>query len=184
LGEATNLTDSYQHIGALWPVILDGNGDPITSEADVENPAEYDQLRQAVSVAPNQSLAFTFRVNLPAGAAFQEKYEMAIAAEPAGAAREDLEIPRDDYDRSSWPDHFYVEGTLANPGPDLTKFVAIVVTMYDDDGHVIGLGWMYETTPLYLETGEHEFAVEVVIWELVDTLGLEVYSYKLQAFGE
>ncbi len=183
-GEVVNNTATHQRITTFMPVVFDENGVPVTSEQDFDVPLGYDQLREAISLAPDQSLAFNFRIYLPKDISVGDNYDISITAEPAEPAREDLDITYDSFDTTDLPELFWVEGTYENPGPDLNDYVAIVVTLYDDEERVIGMGLYYEEDESsYLTTGEHEFSVAVEMWEIVDYLELEVYSYKVQAFG-
>jgi hypothetical protein len=183
-GEVVNETGSDQRLTTLIPVVYDGNGNPITSEEDVDTiGSDYEQLREGVSLAPGHSLPFSFLVALPEGVAVEENYEILVAAEPAEPARADLDIVYYNSDASDWPDYYYVEGTFENPGPDLSEYVAIVVTLYDENGHVIGVGWFYEEGSSYLTTGEHDFEIYVELWEILYDLELEVYDHNAQLFG-
>lgn len=182
-GEVVNNTDSPQIITSLIPVVYAEDGTPLTSEEDFEYLWGYEQLMGALSIAPEERLAFSCLVYLPEEIVGEDNYEILIQAEPGEDTRDDLEIVRDDFNISDWPDSLSVEGTYNNPGPDLTEYVAAVVTAYDEAEHVIGVGWLYETDPSYLTTEEHDFTVTVFAWEVVDYLELEVYTYKLQLFG-
>jgi hypothetical protein len=181
-GEVVNDTNRHQGITMLAPVVYGRDGNPITS-AEVESPLGYDELRAAVRLPPTKNLAFGFRVYLPTDVPFDQDYEIRVEMEPVEPGRDDLDITHDEYDGLDWPDYFYVEGTYENPGPDLNEYVALVVTIYIEDDQVVGLGWAYETDDLHLQTGEQDFSVEVEMWEIVGELGLDVYSYKVQAFG-
>jgi hypothetical protein len=181
-GAVVNDTNSHQQITTLTPVVYGRDGNPITS-AQIESPLGYDELRAAVRLPPTRSLAFGFRVYLPVDVPFDQDYEIRAEMEPVESGRDDLDITHDEYDGLDWPDYFYVEGTYDNPGPDLNEYAALVVTIYVEDNQVVGLGWAYETDNIHLRTGERDFAVEVEMWEIVGELGLDVYSYKVQAFG-
>jgi len=181
-GEVVNDTNSHQQITTLTPVVYGRDGNPLTS-AEVESPLGYDELRAAVRLPPTKSLAFGFRVYLPTDVPFDQDYEILVETEPVEPGRDDLDITHDEHDGLDWPDYFYVEGNYENPGLDLNEYVALVVTIYVGGDQVVGLGWAYETDDLHLQTGEQDFAVEVEMWEIVGELGLDVYSYKVQAFG-
>ena len=93
-----------------------------------------------------------------------------------------LIITHDDLE-SDWPYYFYVNGTWENPGPELTEYVLVVVTAYDEERHVIGMGSSYETGSSQLAAGEHDFEVYVELWEIVAELELEVDDHDVQLFG-
>ena len=180
-GEVVNETDQHQRITNLTPVVYDRAGDPVTLE-DVIPSEGYDDLIEAARLAPGQSLPFGFLIWLPEGISVEENYEVMVEAEPAQAARDDLVITYDDFE-SDWPYYFYVNGTWENPGSDLAEYVLVVVTVYDEEQHVIGLGSSYETGSSKLAAGEHDFEVDVELWEIVEFLELEIYNYKVQIFG-
>ena len=136
-----------------------------------------------VSLDPEQSLAFGFVVLVPDEVAFEKDYDIVVETEPAEPARDDLTVVFDEYDLADWPDLLLVQGSFQIAGADLTESIAFVVTVYDVDGHVIGVGWQYEATPPYLTAGEHSFVIEVELFEGVDWLDLEMETYKLQLFG-
>ncbi len=183
-GEVVNNTGSDQRITSLMPVVYDGNGAPVTSEEDVLGLWDYEKLLDLVSIAPEKSLAFSFLVFLPDETPFSQDYEVLVRAETVEPARDDLDITDDEFDLSDWPDYLYVDGFYQIPSPNLNAYVAVVVTVYDEDEHVIGVGWTYETAALYLEAGAHDFEVIVEMWEIVSHLNLDAYSYKVQVFGE
>ena len=76
-----------------------------------------------------------------------------------------------------------MSGTFENPGPDLTDYVLVIVTAYDENGRVLGWGWQHEIDPTYLATGSHDFDVEIKMPEIVADLGLGIYAYKIQLFS-
>jgi hypothetical protein len=186
-GELVNGTGTYQHVSALMPVVLDEGRVPITSAEHVVAFPGYDELREAISLAPEQNLSFAFEVFLPEEVPVVEDYEILVEAEPADPPREDLDIIREDYLDSDWPEVFTVEGSFENPGPTLEYFAAVVVTVYDlhnDKERVVGVGWLYEDEELaFLQPGEHNFVVETELWDVIGSLQLDVYSYKVQVFG-
>ena len=185
-GEVVNDSSSYQRITTLFPVVNDAEGKPVTSEDDVEPLPEYDQLKELVSLEPDQSLAFSFLVYLPEEVPFSDDYEMQVEMAATEPSRDDLDIPygSDTFDASEWPYYFYVDGLFVNPGPDLTEYVAVVITLYDQEEHVIGLGWLVSTDPAYFGIGEHGYQVSVTSWDIMDALELEVGTYKIQVFGQ
>lgn len=177
-----NNTSSDQRITTLMPIVYDENGDPITS-AEYDPAPGYDELRTAVSLAPEQSLPFGFLMYLPDGVSFEGDYKVLVEATPAERARDDLEISEHEFDLQDWPEYFSVTGTYENPGPDLTEYTAVVVTVYDESERVIGVGWSYATRTSLLTTGEHEFRVDVEMWDIVGSLELAWHDPKLQVFG-
>jgi hypothetical protein len=184
-GELVNSSGTYQRIVTLMPVVLDEYGASVTSAEDVDVAMGFDQLREAISLAPEQSLAFSFRIYLPPNTVVENNYEILVEAEPAEAPREDLDIVDDTFDLVDWPEIFLVRGAYENPGPDLNDYAAIVVTLYDEEERVIGVSWLYEENGSpFLTTGEHDFLVAVEMWEIVDSLDLAVGTYKVQAFGK
>jgi len=167
----------------LWPVVLDDAGEPVTSEADVTAISkDYAQLREIVRLAPDQGLAFSFFVAVPSEIYVEDNYDFVVAAEPTDDGRDDLDIVEDDYDDAGWPYSLYVNGVYDNAGANLSEYVAIVVTLYGDD-EVLGVGWSYESGGNFMETGAHDFEIRVQLWEGLDHLELELYSYKVQVFG-
>ncbi len=187
-GELVNNSGAYQHVNTLTPVVLDQGGVPVTSAEQVVAFPGYDELRAAISLAPEQNLSFAFEVFLPEEILVEENYEILVEAERADPQREDLDIVREDYLVADWPEVFTVEGSFENPGPALVNFAAVVVTVYDlnnDKERVVGVGWHYEDEELaFLEPGEHSFVVETELWDIIGSLQLNVYSYKVQVFGE
>lgn len=184
-GESVNQADSDQRITTLWPVVYDQEGNPVNTKDDVDAIGQgYKELREGISLAPNSRLAFSFCVYLPEGVVINENdYTFTVESEPAEAARQDLEVLEHSSDDSAWPAHFYVEGVLGNPGPELNEYIAIVVTLYDPDERVIGLGWVYEQGENALTNQEYSFRIEVEMWAGMETLGLEVGDHELQSFG-
>jgi hypothetical protein len=182
-GAVVNESDAHWRLTTLMPVVYDAQGDSVTSEADVDYFFGYDELLAALSLAPGQSLAFSFIVSLPEDFAYRDQYEILVEGSPAEPSRDDLDIVQDDFDDGDWPFAFYVEGMYENPGPDLSDYVAIVVTLYDVDERVIGVGWQYETDPYFFGPGENPFEVAVEIQEVIPEMELEVYSYHVQVFG-
>jgi hypothetical protein len=183
-GDLVNDTEDDARIVSFWPVILGADGVPVTSKGDVDAIAQgYKELRESISLAPGQSLAFSFLVDVPIEISIEDNYDFIVASEQVEAGRDDLDITDDAFDDSDWPYAFFVEGTYANPGSDLTTYVAIVVTLYNVEGQVLGVGWSLETSVPFLSAGEHGFEVSVDVWEGLDHLELEVYSYKVQVFG-
>jgi hypothetical protein len=167
-------------------MIHDADGSPVNSKKDVDAIGRgYKELREGISLAHDRSLPFSFAIDLPEEAVVEDDYEFVLAAEPAEPARSDLDIPYDDFDASNWPASFYVRGAYENPGADLSAYAAIVVTLYDMEEQVIGVGWLYEADDAaYLTTGEHEFEVEVEMWEIAEKLELTVATYRVQIFGD
>jgi hypothetical protein len=182
-GEVVNDTHFDRRITTLMPVVYDEDELPATSEDDVEFPEGFDELREAVVLPPGQSLSFDFLVYPPEGISVEDNYEILVEGGPAEATRDDLDITSYEFDDFDWPVYFYVDGAFENPGPALTEYVAVVVTLYDEDGRVIGVGWFYETGSSALAAGEHEFEVEVETSYMVYELELEVYTYQVQIFG-
>jgi hypothetical protein len=183
MGRLVNNTGSDQRVITLWPVVLDEGGDPVTSKDDVDAiGSSYKELREGISLSPGSGLSFSFLVYLPAGVVVDDNYDWVVEAEPAPPTRDDIGVTHD-YDDSDWPFLYYVAGTYEIPAPELSEYVAIVVTLYDEADRVIGMGWDYETNVAYLTVGQHEYAVEVELWEIVDYLQLEVASYSLQLFA-
>jgi hypothetical protein len=188
-GESVNESASDQRITTLWPQVYDLEGYPVNTQSDVEALGQgYEALREGISLAPGKRLAFSFRVALPEGAVVDDfptgkGYEWVIASEPAEASRQDLGVLEENVDSSAWPAYFYVDGVFENPGPDLNAYVAVVVTLYDYDGRVIGVGWTYERAQAELSSGEHGFQIQVETWPGLDELGLEIGDHTLQLFG-
>jgi hypothetical protein len=185
-GEVVNDTDDYQRITTITPEVYDKNGDVISLEY-FETPIGYDQLLAAVSLAPLQeqplnSLSFGFRVFLPTDVSFDNDYKILVEMEPADPPR-DLEITLDNPDTSGWPDSYILTGSYRVPDENLAESIAIVVTVFDEEERVIGLGWLFEAAPSFLTTEEHPFRVEVQMWEIAGELGLDADDYKVQAFG-
>jgi hypothetical protein len=185
-GEVVNRSAIYQRVTSLMPVVNDAEGEPVTSEEDVEPLPGYDSLRELVSLKPEQSLAFSFLIYLPTGVPFSNNYDIQVQVAAAEPYRDDMDIPlgSDTLDTSEWPVYAYVDGYFVNPGPDLTEYVAVVITLYDLEEHVIGLGWLVSIDPAYLATGQQSYAVEVESWDIVGALDLEVGTYKIQVFGQ
>jgi predicted small lipoprotein YifL len=183
-GELVNHTGDHQRVTTLWPVVYDEVGEAATTKDDVNAIGSgYKDLREGISLAPDQSLAFNFLVYLPEGVTVDDNYEIVIESEPAEQGRDDLEIPYENFDDTAWPILFFVEGTFEIPAPDLNEYVAVVVTLYDEDDRVIGVGWLYEESSTYLTADSHDFEIEVEMWDVASDLELEVYFYKVQVFG-
>ena len=182
-GEVVNTSSDHQRITTLEPIVYDADGEPIDLADTIFSPPDFDELMEAVSLDPEQSLAFSFVVLLPDEVIFEEDYDIVVETEPAEPSRDDLTILFDEYDLSDWPFFFLVQGTFDNPGADLTEYIALVLTVYDINGHVIGVGWLRESTPPYLTAGEHSFEIEVELFDIVDWLELEMETYKIQLFG-
>jgi hypothetical protein len=187
MGEAVNNSASHLRITSFIPVLYDDDGLPITDEESFAFPPDFDFF-QNVSVGPGGHLSFNFFVYLYDDIDFtidEDHYEIQIQAESAEATREDLVVTVTDYDTSGWPAYYFaVEGVYDNPGPDLTEYVAIVVTLYGEDDDVIGVGGWFEQESSYLEAGEQSFYINVVdIWGIAYELNLEVYNYTVQLFA-
>jgi hypothetical protein len=182
-GEVVNDSAELMRIRSVYPVVLDQNGEAITSEENVDLQQDYDRLLDFVRLTPGQSLAFSFRVSLPDDTPVEDNYEILIEGEPVADTREDLEISDDSFDNSDWPDFFLVQGTFENLGPDLSEYIALVVTLYDETGHVLGVGWWYETDQAYFSADAHEFSVIVELRDILNYLTVDLYNYKIQAFG-
>jgi hypothetical protein len=184
MGELVNQSGSAQRVMTFWPVVLDADGNQVTDRDDVDAAASgYKELREGVGLPAGSSLPFSFLIDVPQDVTVDDNYDFVIIGEPAEPARDDLDIPFDDYDLVDWPNFFYVEGSYDNPGPGLTEYVAIVVTLYDEQERVIGIGWIYSTDSSLLAAGEHDFDLEIVPWDIVEWLELEVNTYKIQVFG-
>ena len=181
-GKVVNNSGGPQRITTLIPIVYDADGESIDAES-MSSLLDYDELRETISLDPEQSLAFSFVVFLPDEVAFEEDYEIVVETELAEPARDDLKITFDESDLSEWPSYYVVAGTYENPGPDLSEYIVLIVTVYDVDAHVIGVGSFYETDTMFLGTGEHEFLVDVEMWANVDGLELEVETYETQIFG-
>jgi hypothetical protein len=182
-----NNTGSSQRITALTPVIYDGQGDPVSPVVVgfdfLPTGMDYGALLDNVSLAPGQRLAFGFRVSLPEGIAFDTRYRILVEAVSSETARNDIVITQNSYDDAGWPNSMHVEGTLVIPSPDLTDYLLVAVSVYDENERVIGLGWSYETASPYLTTGEHLFDVRANLFEIVATLGLDMDDYDVQGLG-
>ena len=74
--------------------------------------------------------------------------------------------------------------TFETSTPDLSIFVAIVVTVYDASGRVIAVGWRYETDPAYLVADKRELELFVEPLNFVYDLDLEMDGIEVQVFGE
>jgi hypothetical protein len=186
-GQVVNNTGSSQRITTLTPVVYDGQGNPVTTAADFDYlPAglNYSEVLGKVSLAPGQRLAVGFGVSLPEGIAFETRYRILVAAVSTEPARNDIVTTQTSHDNAGWPNFIHVNGTLVNPGPKLTEYLLIAVSVYDEDERVIGLGWSYETAPLYLTTGEHPFDVKATMFEAVGNLGLDMDGYDVQGLGK
>jgi hypothetical protein len=171
----------------LWPIILDDAGEPVTSEADVSAISkDYAQLREIARLAPDQALAFSFLIEVPSEIYVEDNYDFVVTAEATDDGRDDLDIINEDdeeFDDEDWPYSFYVKGVYDNAGDALSAYVAVVVTLYGDYDEVLGVGWSYESGGAFLETGAHDFEVKIQMWEGLDHLELELYTYKVQVFG-
>lgn len=182
-GEVVNGTDSYQRIASLAPVFYDDEGNLIPGEETVLVPDAYELMLDTVSLAPDDSFTFVFRTLVPEGVPDADKYEILIDAEPAESARNDLEIFPGEEDASDWPDYLIIRGIFENPGPDLEQYLSIVITIYDEQEQVIGLGWFFETASSYLTAGAQEFEIEVELPVFVALFELRFHRYELQIFG-
>ncbi len=187
-GEMVNNSTSDLRITSFLPRIYDDEGHAISDQENVTFPWGFEWL-MIVSVAPGQHLPFSFvidRFDDVGLTPIEERYEILIEAEPAEPTRDDLEVfsDKDDYDMSEWPDYFYVLGTYTNPGPALEQYVAIVVTLYDEDGFVIGVGGQLETGSSYLESQEQYFEVGVEMWEATFDLDLHVVNFEVQLLAQ
>jgi hypothetical protein len=166
------------------PAVLDDDGIYLSTDGNASFPSGFDELRDAIVVAPEWSLPFSFQVELPEGITVEDNYEVEVEVEatPAEAAREDLEYDEDA--GGEWPDSFFVEGSIENSGPELTRFFAVVVTVYDLNGHVIGVGWQIVTDPLDLSEEEHDFDLDIIPWAFVEDQGIAMDWHDVQVFGE
>jgi hypothetical protein len=185
-GEVVNNSDDPRRIIQLAPIVYDDAGYPLTSNADVSYltmEPDYLELLAAIILAPEQSLAFSAFIELPGDIPIDNHYEVQVESEPVGPMREDLDIPRDDFDLTYLPQRFFVDGSYAIPAPDLTAYIAIVVTVYDQDDYVIGMGWRSWDASIDLAAGDHDFEIDATMWQGYEDLGLDVGWYKVQAFG-
>lgn len=183
-GEAVNDTSGDKHLTTLWPRVYGEDGNPVTSKDDVDAIGTgYKELREGISLAPGARLAFSFLVYLPPDVSVTDNYDMVVAAEPAEPGRDDLEIADANLDYADWPYYLYVDGVYDNRDLDLDDYVAVVVTLYDDENRVIGVGWLYEEGDSHLTAGKHDFEITVELWEVVSYLGLEVDDHEAQVFG-
>jgi hypothetical protein len=186
-GQVVNHSGDDKRIVDLVPVVHDENWEPITSLQQHTFASGSQDLFQSVSLADGRSLPFGFTIHLPQSVRLQDDYgiTMYVSSESVEPARpdEDLDIPSNDYDLSGWPDTFSVSGSFENPGPDLSEYAVIVVTVYAVDGQVMGLGWRAETNPTYLSSGSHDFEVEIQFSEPLADLELGVGHYKIQIFA-
>ncbi|MGD9099356.1 MAG: hypothetical protein PVF45_02670, partial [Anaerolineae bacterium] len=73
-------------------------------------------------------------------------------------------------------------GVWENTGPDLNEHAAVVVTVYGDEGQVLGWGWHDETDPARLISDRHDFKVQITLSETVTDLD-QASSYKVQLFA-
>jgi hypothetical protein len=185
-GEMINNTTNDLRITSFLPVVYDDQGNALTDPENVTLPWGFEWFT-IVSVAPGQHLPFTFIIDSfddTGQNPIEERYDILIEAEPAEPTRDDLEIPSHDYDLLDWPDYFYVEGLYTNPGPALENYFAVVVTLYDDDGFVIGVGGQIETSSDYLQSQEEYFEIGVEMWEVTFDMELHVGNFNLQILAQ
>jgi hypothetical protein len=185
-GEVVNSSDDHRRITKLVPVVYDDAGYPLTSDEDVfflSMETDYTDLLAAITLAPEQSIAFSAFIELPGDILIDDNFGVQVESEPADPARDDLDIKGDDFDSTDLPDFLYVNGRYEIPTQDLTDYIAVVVTVYDEEDHVIGMGWRSWDAPDDLTTGEHDFEIDALMWEDYEYLGLDFYWYKIQAFG-
>lgn len=187
LGKAINNTGSRQHITSLVPILYDEAGNPLTSEEDVYFPPSYD-LISSVSLAPGSGVPFSFIITyLPDDldiSAIEDHYDFVIEAEPTDeTTRGDLGLSVEGDDSTDWPDYFFLEGIYTVPEPALAQYVTIIVTLYDEDERVIGVGGSFSTDAFDLGVGEHDYIVDVELDVFVYNLGLEMETYGVQLFG-
>lgn len=182
-GEVVNESGTDQRIIAFVPVLWDHNGE-LVNVTRWRFFKGYSDLIPAVSVAQGQALPFGFRVSLPYNAQLRDGAEIMVhvAAESAEPDRDDLDIPENDFDLSR-PDELRVSGIIENAGPALNEGLTVVVTAYDDEGHVMGWGWQTETSPARLSDNTQGFDVSVQFSKPITDLDLEVESYKIQLFA-
>jgi hypothetical protein len=174
-GEVVNNTASDQRIVEFLPIVYDEDRIPINSEFYFLA-EDYELIITTVSVSPGGRLPFSFVIYLPFTVAYiEDNYEIQIQAEPAAATRSDLTIlDVSDDGKANLPDEFYVWVTFENSSSDLQEYAALIITLYDDEGRVIGVGGQLETDTSYLEVGEHEFEV------IVDMRDLAYYDLDVQ----
>jgi Tol biopolymer transport system component len=184
-GELVNNSGSDQQITSFTPSVLDEDGASVWDGVWIGVSPDFSELTRAASLTDGSSLPFDFTIHVtePFPRAGSLAVVVDVSAEPAAPSRDDLNIPSNTFDLSRWPRALQVSGTFENTGADLTDFVAVVVTAFDAENHVLGWGWQYEVDPTYLVSGSHDFEVEVEMPELVSNLGLEIYSYKIQLVG-
>ena len=181
-----NNTGSDLRITNFLPQVYDDEGHAISDQDDVTFPWGFEWLT-VVSVAPEGHLPFSFIIDLfdDVGlASIEDHYDILIETELAEPTRDDLQVPSPDGDESDWPYDYYVAGTYTNPGLILEQYVAIIVTLYDDDGLVIGVGGQLETDSAYLQDPEHDFNIDVEMWEVTFDLELYVGNFKVQLLAQ
>jgi Tol biopolymer transport system component len=184
-GELVNYTEMDQHLIELVPVIRDDKGSAIATDQEVVFAPGFEDLTRVVSLAEGRSVPFGFSVHLPQGVLVGNDYSVAVSvvAEPGELTRDDLDIPYDDYDLSDLPDRLKVSGLFEIPAQPLEEYAAVVATAYDQEGRVVGWGWIHRTDDRFLMSGGHYFEVEMQAVDFASELDLEVASYKVQLFG-
>jgi hypothetical protein len=184
-GEVVNHSGENQRITNFVPFLQDKQGQPVNRGQSVFFPIDFRVLIRSVSLADGQSLPFDFTIHLlPRGVWLEGETEIVVhvVSEPAEPMRSELDIIPGELDLAGQIDALYVSGAWENAGADLNEHAAVVVTLYGDEGQVLGWGWSDETDPVHLAGGRHNFKVQITLSETVTDLD-QASSYKVQLFA-
>jgi hypothetical protein len=179
-GELVNYTGGDQRVAALFPLLVYAGDDALVN---FDQP--YHQgLAQSATLADGQSIPFNLNLPWPNGVQLEDALTVVarVSAEPGQPKREDLDILPDGLALSGQIGTLHVDGAWDNPGPALDEYAMVVVTVYDEQGRVLGWGWQRETAPAYLASGAHDFSVAVTLSETVTRMD-QLYYYKVQLFA-
>jgi Tol biopolymer transport system component len=184
-GEVVNHSGDNQRIISFVPFIQNKYGQPVHRGQSVFFPIDFRALIRSVGLADGQGIPFDFTLHLlPKGTWLEGETEIVVrvVSELAEPVRGNLDIIPDELDFAGQIDALYVSGVWENTGPDLNEHAAVVVTVYGDEGQVLGWGWHDETDPARLISDRHDFKVQITLSETVTDLD-QASSYKVQLFA-
>jgi hypothetical protein len=182
-GELVNKTGKDVRILAFVPALQDGTDNVNVVQWDIRR--NQRELIVSVDLAAGASLPFEMAFDVPLNTRLSDgaKIIVTVVAGPGVPTGEELRIASHDYDLSRRPESLRVSGEYEYPDPGYEEYIAIIVTAFGVDGHMMGWDWQQIADPADLSTGRHPFDVTIDFSSPIIDQRVPIGYYKIQAFG-
>jgi hypothetical protein len=168
-GDLINNTGTSQQIDVVSGIFYDGQGQAIANDRNMQGNWPIDV------VPPGGQVPFEVTVH---GIEIAASFNLNVEAAPLrDAPRHDFEFLN--LSQTGEEGNYCINGQVRNSGGRLENYLVIVAVLYDGEDKVIGYGEYAAPSP-----GEVADDAMLAFEICIDTLGLSVARYDVQAWGE